>query len=173
MDHSSLHERNTIQLGTGTALCSAASRPASLRLARHFHSRSPRTRNTVKLLLCNGLRLTPSVLLASRHCFQNLSVHRMANNSHVLFLLQSHCIQDFFYYIGCSITGISSFPTKPYLPKKLFQNAHAVGHSPAHTQKSSQSEIYQKAFAAACPQTPRFSHPRASLHTATLTQQSV
>ena len=27
----------------------------------------------------------------------------------------------FFNYIGCSITGISSFPTKPYLPKNCFR----------------------------------------------------
>ena len=87
----------------------------------------------------------PSVLLASDRCSENLAARHVGNHSHVLFLYNPTAAKIFFFnYIGCSITGISSFPTKPYLPKKLFQNTHALGYSTAHTQKSSPSESTKK-----------------------------
>lgn len=87
----------------------------------------------------------PSVLLASDRCFENLTVRRVGNNSHVLFLYNPIASKIFFFnYIGCSITGISSFPTNPYLPKKLFQNTHALGYSTARAQKSSPPESTKK-----------------------------
>lgn len=65
----------------------------------------------------------PSVLLASDRCFENLTVRRVGNNSHVLFLYNPIASKIFFFLITLAAPSLVYlvFPQTPIYQRNCFR----------------------------------------------------